>query len=284
MPTFKFIADAMSREAEPTGDGGFALKLNSDEQGLLRLAGLQKYDVNGKPSLIGNLDKWYGPHDATTDPGFSKLPAAEQERLTTLNKITNTLLAGDNAQYATIDGAYKFVQIRGPGTFFKDGTVFDSIASIRQSYDDAYTILDPTARVLNNQHLAQTSSAYEPGGEIRRQLDAAIEKEFGTTDVAFYGKRLSPDEYPKVSPSDQGALNQLAAKLDNKSLGASERTNIYAEAQNLTGMSEQAAHDYLDAIRVKTIAARVMRQAASMDPANVSDDFVPVRAPKVIAP
>jgi len=278
MPTFKFIADAMTREAEPTADGDFALKLNSDEQLLLRLSGLQNIHQNGKPTLIENLDKWYVPHDATTDPGFGKLPAAEQQRLVDLNKITKALLAGDNAQYATIDGAYKYVQIRGPGTYFKDGTVFDSIASIRDSYDDAYTILDPTARRLNDLHLAQTSSAYEPGGQIRNQLDAAIQKEFGTTDVAFYGKKLNADEYPKVSPADQATLNQLAAKLDNKSLTAGQRTEIYTEAQTLSGLNEQASHDYIDAIRVKNISARVMREAASMDPANVSDDFVAARS------
>jgi hypothetical protein len=261
-PTLAFIQEAGGREAHLIPGQGYVLNLNPSEQALLRATG---------------NENWYVPRDPAKMEGFDKLPAAEQQRLLTLDRVTKALLAGDNAQYGTVDSAYKFVVIRGPGTFFPDRNVFDSLESIKSSFDDAYTVLSPIDQNLAAQNLANTQNAFKPGGDVRARMDAAVKEEFGTTDVAYYGKPLTTDNYPKLAAADQAKLNDMAKRFGEAKGNLAEQQAIRQEAQDLTGLDAEKATNIINAIRIKNTIARVLRMEASMDPANVSDDFASVR-------
>lgn len=263
MPTFKFIQEAANRDAHLIPNEGYALNLNGDEQALLRATG---------------NENWHVPRDPATQPGFDTLPQAERDRLSRLYRVSNGLLAGDNAQYATIDSAYKFVVIRGPGTFFQDPDVFHSLGTVKQSFDDAYTILSPVDQRLAAQNLEQTQRSLGPGGDARVRMDNAVKEQFGTTDVPFYGQKLTPEDYPKLSPADQGKLNELVKRAFDKQLSQADQAAARSEAEALTGLPSPHAENYVKALRVKAIAARVLREEASMHPETVSDDFAPVRS------
>lgn len=263
MPTFKFIQDVATREAQHVEGQGYVLKLNEDEKLMLRATG---------------NEEWHVPRPKNENPEeFAKLPPAERERIITMNRVTNALLAGDNAQYGTLDSTYKFVVIRGPGTFFQDQTVFDSIKSIKQSFDDAFNVLSPADQQLAAANLKQTQAAFQPGNDVRARMDQAIKDEFGTTDVTFYTKPFNKADYPKISPQDQGKLNDMAKRYGDKALSAADKQKIVEEGQTLTGLTAPQVIANLEAIRVKNVIARTLRMEASMDPANVSDDFKPVR-------
>lgn len=266
MPTFKFIQDVATREARHVEGQGYVLNLNADEKLMLRATG---------------NEEWHVPRPKNENPEeFAKLPKAEQERIITMNRVTNALLAGDNSQYGTLDSTYKFVVIRGPGTFFQDQTVFDSIKSIKQSFDDAFNILSPADQQLAAANLKQTQAAFQPGNDVRARMDKAIRDEFGTTDVTFYTKPFNKADYPKISPQDQAKLNDMAKRYGDKTLSPADKQKIVEEGQALTGLSDAQVMANLDAIRVKNIIARTLRMEASMDPANVSDDFASVRSPR----
>lgn len=83
---------------------------------------------------------------------------------------SRTLLDGDSLiNYATPDGWAKIAAIRGPDTpFAGDKTVFDSLASAKSSYDDAYAVMSTEARQLGDKGVELTEQAV---ARVRTQVN-----------------------------------------------------------------------------------------------------------------
>lgn len=76
---------------------------------------------------------------------------------------SRSIIDGDSLiNYATPDGWAKIAAIRGPDTPFAfDKTVFDSLASAKASYNDAFKVMSDEARTLGQKGVALTEDAVQ---------------------------------------------------------------------------------------------------------------------------
>jgi hypothetical protein len=115
--------------------------------------------------------------------------------------IARRLIDGDGLiNYASPDGWAKIAQIRGPGTIFKDATIWDSLASAKSSYNDALSVMSQEVHPLAQQGLARTEAAVaRVTPEMQNWVNANKEK-FGygpNEKVAFWDKDAEPLRYSK---------------------------------------------------------------------------------------
>lgn len=144
-------------------------------------------------SLLGRIGvtEWTVPHE----------PSAH-------HRISRAVIDGDSLiNYASPDGWAKIAAIRGPdrGPFFEDKTVFDSLASARASYDDAFSVLTETSKPLATAGLARTERSLERvrshvDGWLARQPDVVRNKD-GT--VPFWNAPLRYPSAGELSPTEQ---------------------------------------------------------------------------------
>ncbi len=135
----KYIADVNNAPRVVNPDGSMEVAFTDEQRQVLSYAG---------------IDKWSTPYDPKFDPNFKQLSAAEKAEALSRNKIAQTLIDGDGIDnYATSGGASKIVAIRGPGTFFKDGQVWDSLKSVDDSFKDGYSVMSPEARSIADANL-----------------------------------------------------------------------------------------------------------------------------------
>lgn len=111
------------------------------------------------------------------------------------------LINGDSLiNYGSPDGWAKIAQIRGPGTIFKDNTIWESLDSAKSSYNDALTVMTPDALPLAEAGLARTQAAVQRvTPEMQRWVDANKQK-FGyeaNEKVSFWDKDAEPLRYPE---------------------------------------------------------------------------------------
>jgi hypothetical protein len=134
--------------------------------------------------LIG-LDDWYVPNKATPWYNASR-------------KIVN----GDSLiNYASPDGWAKIAQIRGPNTGFKDATIWDSLASAKASYNDAFTVITDDVKPLAAEGLARTEAAVERVKPAVGQWVEAHKQAYGygaDEKVSFWDKDAAPLKYAEA--------------------------------------------------------------------------------------
>jgi hypothetical protein len=107
-------------------------------------------------ALVG-LPDWYVPHPAT--PWFFAASAV--------------IDADSLVNYVTPDGVGKIVAICGPGTSFRDATVFHSIFSCGASFVDAVSVMSDTAMSAMREGVAQTRASIE---DVRSRVLVEIEE------------------------------------------------------------------------------------------------------------
>jgi hypothetical protein len=139
----KKIADPLNTaHATLHPDGYGVLNVTARERELLGLVG---------------LSDWYVPHPAT--PWFFA--------------ATAVIDADSLVNYVTPDGVGKIVAICGPGTPFRDATVFHSIFSCGASFVDAVSVMSDTAMSAMREGVAQTRDAIE---DVRARVLSEIEE------------------------------------------------------------------------------------------------------------
>ncbi len=112
-------------------------------------------------ALLGEIGvhEWTVPHEGSSHYGVSR-----------------AVIDGDSLiNYASPDGWAKIAALRGPDTqpFFEDATVFDSLYSAKQSYDDAMSVISEPARPLAKMGLERTR------GAVKRMRDG-VQRWFAT--------------------------------------------------------------------------------------------------------
>ncbi|RTL41397.1 MAG: hypothetical protein EKK48_13605 [Candidatus Melainabacteria bacterium] len=237
MPAAEVPKGAEIPKVKMTADGkGWELDLNPDAQMLLRLAGDSHWYVAHQPSAAER---------STMTPDQIKY-------FDDLWKVSQAVYAGDNGQYGARESVYKYVAaMRGPGTTFHDGTVWDSINSIDTSRIDSRRILDSAGRQVLDDTTAKTAQVFDrTNGTFRQRADQALIKAF---DIKTEGK--TPEEI-------QAELKQIP---------------YYGRPITEADYKEQTP-DYQQAIRVRAILGDVARREAAMDPTKPTDNFQPVRA------
>lgn len=237
MPAAEVPKGAEIPSIKPTSDGlGWELDLKPDTQMLLRLAG---------------DSHWYVAHQPTAAER-STMTEGQIRYFDDLWKVSQAVYAGDNGQYGARESVYKYVAaMRGPGTTFHDGTVWDSINSIDTSRIDSRRILDQAGRQVVDETNGRTAQVFDRNnGSFKQRADEALIKAF---DI--------PTEN-KSQAEIQAALNQIPYY---------GRPISEADYQNQTP-------DYQQAVRVRTILGDVARREAAMDPTKPTDNFQPVRS------
>ena len=102
-----------------------------------------------------DVPDWYVPHPAT--PWFFAASAV--------------IDADSLVNYVTPDGVGKIVAICGPGTPFRDATVFHSIFSCGASFVDAVSVMSDTAMSAMREGVTQTRASIE---DVRARVHAEI--------------------------------------------------------------------------------------------------------------
>jgi hypothetical protein len=259
MPRIKQIADINNAPLVKNGNGEWEVAFTPEQRELMKLSG---------------TDHWYVPHDPrfmadgkTVDPEFAKLPEAEQERRISTYKSSRALIDGDGIDnYATMGGASKIVKIRGPETFFPDKTVWDSVASVDKSYDDAAKVLTPEGKRLAQESLRQRNEVLnDDKNGIRAQMDKWLRstgRDPSSQEIPYYNKEL---KYPEpLNAAEQARLKDLQAQ---KPATPSEKAQVDSEIKSLKykGMSDQQINDFEFAKQIRDKMTDFMRMAHRTD-------------------
>ncbi len=236
-------------------DGSWEVALTPDQRELLKLAG---------------VDSWTVPVNPIDTPGFKQLPKAEQDALVSKFKIASTLIDGDGVDnYATLGGASKIVAIRGPGTNFKDGNVWQSIDSIDASYKDTYSVLSPKGREVADASLAQRNALLndEQSG-IKAQMTEWLQSKGLKPEDVVYFQKDGTLKYPG-KPSDEEALRitQLQKQLEAKTGSPAEIETLKKELFDLQhlGMSADDVRQFELAGEVRAKMTDLLRSGHRTD-------------------
>ena len=181
-----FMAHIDKAPKEMGADGQMQVKLTAEQQKVLGYAG---------------IDKWNVPYDPKFDPHFSQMSAVEQAAALNRRDIAQTLIDGDSIDnYATTGGASKIVAIRGPETFFRDKTIFDSFKSVDESYRDAFKIMSPEAKKIAAKDLADRQGlANYDKSEIKTEMEDWLKSQGRDPKdkIPYYNTEL---KYPQLGP------------------------------------------------------------------------------------
>lgn len=229
VPRLKPMVEVDSWPKVQNADGSWELKFTNDQKDLLRLAG---------------IDSWSVPVNPIDAPGFKQLSRAEQENLLSRYKISTTLIDGDGVDnYATLGGASKIVAIRGPGTMFKDGNVWQSIASVDASFRDAYKVLSKEGREVADASLASRNALLhdEKNGIQAQMLEWLQTKGLKPEDVEYL-KKDGALKYPEPLNAAQSArvteLENLLKAGDNGDPMVREAAATELRQLKYNGLSE----------------------------------------------
>lgn len=149
-PSFDGVDGLHRKIADPLNPAH--VTLHKDGYGVLTVTARERELLQ----LVGLAD-WYVPHPAT--PWFFAASAV--------------IDADSLVNYVTPDGVGKIVAICGPGTPFRDATVFHSIFSCGASFVDAVSVMSDTAMSAMRDGVAQTRAAIEL---VRARVLAEIEE------------------------------------------------------------------------------------------------------------
>lgn len=151
------------------GDGYGVLALDERERALLAQVG---------------LPDWYVPHPTT--PWFGASSAV--------------IDADSLVNYVTPDGVGKIVAICGPGTPFRDPTVFHSIFSCGASFVDAVSVMSDVSMPAVREGVAHTRSVIE---DVRTRVSSEIDEGW---------LHFSPRELKVIAAEEAVDLEKLVTK------------------------------------------------------------------------
>lgn len=130
------------------------------------------------------LEQWYAPHPST--PWFAASSAV--------------IDADSLVNYVTPDGVGKIVAICGPGTPFRDPTVFHSIFSCGASFVDAVSVMSDVAMPAVREGVAHTRSVIE---DVRARVSTEIDEGW---------LHFSPRELKVIVSEEAVDLDKLVTK------------------------------------------------------------------------
>lgn len=221
----KQIADVPNTKLVKDSNGKWEVDFTQEQRELLKLTG---------------LEHWHVPVDPKSDPSFSELSPPVQRDLMTRYMMSQALLEGDFADnYATIGGASKIVKIRGPETIFRDATVWDSIKSVNDSFNDGASVLSKAGRKQADAALAERD---EHLSKVRGQMETWLEEQRkqGRQIPLNENGRLpffhedAPLKYPdSLNGAETKRLNELQTALANKSLEPAKAKELQRELNEL---------------------------------------------------
>jgi len=193
------------------------ITLSSDEAALLARVGVERWKVEDALEITKAGDKVAKPFESVSPekPGvidfsqtqhkFLDLAGLKEWHVPNKNtpwyELSRRVIDGDSLiNYASPDGWAKYAKIRGPGTFFQDKTVWDSLASVKASYNDALTVMSADVKPLAEAGLARTEAAVaRVTPEIQLWIDATKQSYgYGPAEkVSFWDKDAEPLRYPE---------------------------------------------------------------------------------------
>lgn len=274
------IADAPNQPLVKNGNGEWEVKLTPEQRELL--------------AMSGNDGHWYVPKDPTSDPEFASLPKPEQERLLSQYKVSRALIDGDGIDnYATINGVSKIVKIRGPETFFKDGTVWDSVRSVDTSYRDAYTVLTPEGQRIAEARLGDKNrELFGNDGKFHDYRDTPPANDDHSAEAEMYRWLVAqgrnpkdgipfynePLKYPKdgLSAEVKGNISRIREQLAKPDLRTEQRAELDKQLTELSGLNDKQWADYEFAKNIRDQMTDILRGQARVD-GIPPGDFHPVR-------
>ncbi len=236
-------------------DGSWEVALTPDQRELFKLAG---------------IEHWSTPVNPVDTPGFKQLSKVEQEALLSKYKISSTLIDGDGVDnYATLGGASKIVAIRGPGTNFKDGNVWQSIDSIDASYKDTYSVLSPKGREVADASLAQRNAMlHDEQSGIKAQMNEWLQSKGLKPEEVVYLQKDGALKYPR--PLDDAAtlrVSEINALLKDGKIPAAEVANLNKELRTLKhpGLNEEEIRQLELAVEVREKMVDLLRSGHRTD-------------------
>lgn len=190
--TLKTIVDALDRATDVDPARRAPLALDAEQSALLRAAGRNADDLSTwSRNVNGAQDRIASPltQARTANGSRIRFTRGEQSVLGGVG-IREWIVPQSGARHATISeyvrvgdtaanytsspaGVAKIVGIRGPGTPFADRTVWDSIRSARDSFDDALRVLPPEHHpVLRDMQGRTILSVRDTGREVGAWIKA----------------------------------------------------------------------------------------------------------------
>ena len=267
-PAIRQIADVNNMPVVKNGNGEYELSLTPEQRELMKMAG---------------TDHWYVPKNPSEDPTFKDLPKEQQDKMLSQYRVSRALIDGDGIDnYATINGVSKIVAIRGPETFFKDGTVFDSIKSVDTSYNDAFNVLTPEGQRIAQQHLgAKNREIFGSQGKFNDYRNAPPGKDDTSSSAQLYrwleaqGKNPKdgipfynePLKYPKdgLGPDAKTEITGLRFQLSDEQLSPAVRAQLDGKLTEVSGLNAKQWDDFDFAKRIRSEMTDVLRGKARMD-------------------
>ncbi len=172
-------------------------------------------------------------------------------------KASRAVIDGDSLiNYASPDGWAKIAAIRGPGKgpFFEDPTIWRSLQSAKESYDDALTVMTNEAKPLAEAGLDRTNKAVE---RVKPDVDAWLAKEAGDVpynpdgSLPFWNADL---KYPeKLTQQEQQRFTQLFTSESAGLIDAAQRAELQGlRYKGLTPLQIQQ-FEFAKKLREKTV-------------------------------
>jgi hypothetical protein len=230
-----------------TADGNWEVAFTPKQKELLELAG---------------IDKWSVPIDPTTTTDFNQLSSTEQAKLISNYKVASTLIDGDAIDnYATLGGASKIVALRKPGGGFVDDTIWKSVGTIDESYEDTYPLLSPGGKRLADATLANRNSALndETTG-IRAQMNAWLKAKGmdpAKDQIPYYNTKLKQPDPPTVDER-----KELTSGL---SKDGSKLTQAQRDAITYKGLSPEEIQQFKNAQEMSLYMRELLLRASRRD-------------------
>lgn len=236
-------------------DGSWEVALTPDQRELFKLAG---------------IEHWSTPVNPVETPGFKQLSKVEQEALVSKYKIASTLIDGDGVDnYATLGGASKIVAIRGPGTFFKDGNVWQSIDSIDASFKDTYSVLSPKGREVADASLAQRNAMlHDEKSGIKAQMNEWLQSKGLKPEDVVYFQKDGALKYPRPNTVTESVrIDEINALLKDHKGTPAELASLKKELRSLkhSGMSEGEIRQLELAVEVREKMVDLLRSGHRTD-------------------
>jgi len=230
-----------------TADGNWEVDFSPKEREVLKMAG---------------IDKWSVPQDPTLSAEFKQLPVAEQNRRISQFKVAQTLIDGDAIDnYATLTGASKIVALRSPypGSPFVDKTVWGSVTTIDDSFNDARAVLSARGRELADEALAQRNEIlHDKETGIRAQMDQWLRTrgKNPAEPIPFYNADLT---YPKPLEPEQQNMFKTGKDLNGVKLSPEQM-----EALRYNGLNSDQIKDFKFAQEISAQMRDLLRKGGRL--------------------
>ncbi|MBF0409009.1 MAG: hypothetical protein HQM10_16800 [Candidatus Riflebacteria bacterium] len=198
-----------------TSDGN-SVALTSEEELLLSNIGVDLWKVKNANLIDSIQKKVANPLESVSSSNPGEIAFTEDElkfldlvgvknwavpdSKTAWNSASRSLIDGDSLiNYFSPEGYAKIVKIRGPGTIFRDLTIWDSIESARTSGKDANSVMGGEAQTLID---SRKSDAEKAVAKIKSDMQSWIDSQklqkgySAQEKVSFWDTDAEPLKYP----------------------------------------------------------------------------------------